>query len=217
MPILRASRAPNLTNAPQQYVAEHLNQLYRELRTYFNTIDNGFSALYGPLGGSYLTFSYGAFYDTTDQTAADTTSANVITINSTSMSEGITIEDGQKITFAEAGVYDIQFSIQLLNESNATQDVDVWFRQNGTDIPTSSSRFGVGPRQSEGDYTHGIASLNFYINVAAADYVELVWWTSSTDVRLETYAGLTSPTRPDIPSVTITATRVSDVTSDVYG
>jgi hypothetical protein len=217
MPILRASRAPNLTNAPQQYIAEHLNQLYRELRTYFNTLDNGLSALYGPLGGSYLTFSYGAFYDTTEQTASSITTAYVIRINSTSMSEGITIEDGQKITFAEAGVYDIQFSIQLINESNATQDVDIWFRQNGTDIPDSNSRFGIGPRQSEGDFTHVIASLNFYANVAATDYIELVWWTSSTEVKLETYSGLTSPTRPDIPSVIITATRVSDVTSDIYG
>jgi hypothetical protein len=49
MSILRAFRAPNLINAPQQYETRHHDQVYRELRVYFNTVDNGFSNLFGPI------------------------------------------------------------------------------------------------------------------------------------------------------------------------
>lgn len=98
MPILRTSKAPNLINAPQEYLARYHDQLNRELRVYFNTIDNGLSNLFGPRGGDYLTFSYGSFYDDTDQTDGDTTRAYFIRLNTTDLSQGVTIEN-RSITF----------------------------------------------------------------------------------------------------------------------
>jgi hypothetical protein len=113
MAVLRATKAPNLINAPQQYLAQHHDQTYRELRLYFNTLDNALQALFGPRGGDYLTFSYGSFYDTTDQTAVSTTVAYAITLNTTDISQGVSIASSSQLTFAEAGVYNIQFSVQL--------------------------------------------------------------------------------------------------------
>lgn len=98
MPILRTSKAPNLINAPQQYEARHHDQIYRELRVYFNAIDNGLSNLFGPRGGDYLTFSYGAFSDDSDQTDGDTTRAYFVRLNTTDLSQGVTIEN-RSITF----------------------------------------------------------------------------------------------------------------------
>lgn len=216
MPILRASRAPNLTNAPQQYIAEHLNQLYRELRTYFNTLDNGLSALYGPLGGSYLTFCYGSFYDTTDQTASSTTTAYAVTFNSTSMSKGVTIEDGQKITFADAGVYNIQFSIQFVNANANVQDVSIWIRQNGTDVPDSNGDSSIPAKHGSVDGSL-IVAWNYFVTAAAGDYFELMWSTNNLDVSIQHIGAQSNPTRPVTPSVILTAARVSDVTSDIYG
>jgi hypothetical protein len=91
MAILRAARAPNLTNAPQQYSAEHLNQLYRELRTYFNTLDNGLSAIFGPYGADYLTCSYGAFSSTQDQADGSTTTAYPISYDTTDFSQNVSL------------------------------------------------------------------------------------------------------------------------------
>ena len=216
MPILRGTKAPNLINAPQEYLARHHDQIYRELRVYFNALDNATSALFGPRGGDYLTFSYGSFYDTTDQTAASTTTAYAITLNTTDISQGVSIVSSSRITFEDAGIYNIQFSIQLTNDSNAPQDIDIWFRKNGVDIANSNSRFGLAQRKGVGDPYHIIGALNFLATVQAADYIQLMWCTSSVDARIEYYVAGTSPTRPAIPSVILTATRVSDVVPPIY-
>lgn len=98
MPILRTSRAPNLINAPQQYEARYQDQLNRELRVYFNTIDNNLGTLFGPFGGDYLLFTYGSFSDTTDQTDGDVTRAYYIRYNTTDVASDITIQS-RSITF----------------------------------------------------------------------------------------------------------------------
>lgn len=216
MSILRATKAPNLINAPRVYEAGYYDQTYRELRTYFNTLDNATSALFGALGGDYLTFSYGSFYDTTDQTAVSTTVAYAITLNTTDISQGVSIASSSQLTFADAGVYNIQFSIQLSSLSTAPQDIDIWFRKNGTDIANSNSRFGLAARKGVGDPYHIVAALNFLVTVQALDYIQLMWNTTSVDARIEHYVAGTSPTRPAVPSVILTATRVSDVVSSIY-
>ena len=216
MPVLLAPKAPNLINAPQAYEARYHDQYSREMRVYFNALDNALQAVFGPKGGDYLTFSYGSFYDTTDQTAVSTTVAYAITLNTTDISQGVSIASSSQLTFADAGVYNIQFSIQLSSLSTAPQDIDIWFRKNGTDIANSNSRFGLAARKGVGDPYHIVAALNFLVTVQALDYIQLMWNTTSVDAQIEHYVAGTSPTRPAVPSVILTATRVSDVVSDIY-
>lgn len=216
MPVLLAPKAPNLINAPQAYEARYHDQYSREMRVYFNALDNALQTVFGPKGGDYLTNSYGSFYDTTDQTAVSITDAYTITLNTTDVSQGVSLASSSQLTFADAGVYNIQFSIQLSNDTNAPQDIDIWFRKNGADIANSNSRYGLAARKSVGNPYHTIATLNFLVTVQAADYIQLMWCTTSVDARIEYYAAGTSPTRPAAPSVILTATRVSDVVSDIY-
>lgn len=159
---------------------------------------------------------YGAFQDTTDQTAASTTAAYAVTLNTTDFSKGISVVSNSQITFETGGIYNIQFSIQFANDDTQIQDVDVWFRKNGTDIAGSNSKFSV-PNSHGGTDGHLIASLNFYVQVAANDYVQIMWATSSTLVTIEHLAAQTSPTRPATPSAIVTANKVDESsTSDVY-
>lgn len=159
---------------------------------------------------------YGAFQDTTDQVAANTTTAYAITYNTTDFSKGVSVVSNSQITFETGGVYDIQFSIQFANDDTQIQDVDVWFRKNGTDIAGSNSKFSV-PNSHGGVDGHLIAALNFYVQVAANDYVQIMWATSSTLVTIEHLAVQTTPTRPATPSVIVTANKVDESsTSDVY-
>lgn len=159
---------------------------------------------------------YGAFQDTTDQTAASTTAAYAVTLNTTDFSKGISVVSNSQITFETGGIYNIQFSLQFANEDTQIQDVDVWFRKNGTDIAGSNSKFSV-PNSHGGTDGHLIAALNFYVQVAANDYVQIMWATSSTLVTIEHLAAQTSPTRPSTPSVIVTANKVDESsTSDVY-
>jgi hypothetical protein len=200
---------PNLPYAPNAYDQIYIETLNNVLRLYFNRLENVTRNILGPQGGSFINLPYGAFYDTTDQTAASTTTAYAITLNSTTLSNGVSVENSSQITFAYEGVYNIQFSIQLANDTNATQDIDIWFRKNGVDISYSNSRFGLAQRKSAGDPYHVIGSLNYVDSFLENDYVQLYWKTSSTSAYIESYTALSSPTRPAIPSVILTATFVS--------
>ena len=209
MRYLDSPQPPNLPYAPQEWNPTYQEQLNNVLRLYFNRLSNVTKNLLGPEGGQFINMPFGSFYDTTDQTAASTTTAYAVTLNTTALSNNVSLVDSTKITFATDGVYNIQFSIQLSNDDNATQDIDIWFRKNGVDIDNSNSRFGLAPRKSAGDPYHVIASLNFVDSFVADDYVELYWRTSSTNAYIEYYSAPSTPTRPAIPSVILTATFVS--------
>jgi hypothetical protein len=147
---------------------------------------------------------YGAFQDSTDQTAANTTTAYPITFNTTDYTNGITLSNSSRLNVKNAGLYNIQFSIQLKNTTNDSHDVDIWFRKNGTNIDNSNSRFHPTARKSSGDPSHIIAALNFFVDMAANDYIEIMWRTADVGVSIEHYGTSTSPTRPAVPSVIAT-------------
>jgi hypothetical protein len=211
MRYLESPQPPNLPYAPQEWNPQYQEQLNNVLRLYFNRLSNVTKNLLGPDGGQFINIPFGSFYDTTDQTAVSTTASYPISINTTSLSNEVSIENNSQITFATEGVYNIQFSIQLSNNDNATQDIDIWFVKNGVDIANSNSRFGLAPRKSAGDPYHVIGTVNFIESFLANDYVELYWRTSSTNAYIEYYSAPSSPTRPAIPSVILTATFVSSI------
>lgn len=287
MPILRATKAPNLINAPQEYLARHHDQIYRELRVYFNALDNATSALFRPRGGDYLTFSYGSFYDTTDQTDGDTTREYFIRLNTTDLSQGVTVENRSitftgdiaattltvtvaptegsiyigmpitgtgvtagttitafgtgkgltgtytvstsqtvasttitgtmptKITVVNAGIYNLQFSIQFVNANANVKDASVWLRKNGVDIPASNGDSSIPAKHGSTD-GQLIVAWNYFLIAAAGDFFELMWSTDSSDISIQYIAAQTSPTRPVTPSVILTVARVSDVVPPIY-
>jgi hypothetical protein len=160
---------------------------------------------------------YGAFQDTTDQTAANTTTAYAITLNTTDYSNGIYVSNSSRINVRNYGIYNLQFSIQFKNTTNDAQDVDIWFRKNGTNIADSNSRFSLTARRSAGDPSHLIAALNFFLELQANDYVEVMWRVTDTGVSIEHFGTSTSPTRPAVPSAIVTMTYVApSATYNVY-
>lgn len=159
---------------------------------------------------------YGAFQDSTDQVAASTTAAYAVTYDTTDYSNGITLSNSSRLNVTNPGVYNIQFSVQFANGDTQIQDVDVWFRKNGTDVAGSNSKFSV-PNSHGGTDGHLIAALNFFIELAANDYIQIMWATSSTLVTIEHLPAQTTPTRPATPSVIATMTYVSMASiSNVY-
>jgi hypothetical protein len=51
--------------------------------------------------------------------------------------------------------------------------------------------------------------MNFYVDLAANDYIQLMWRASDVGVVIEHYVAGTSPTRPATPSVIATVNLVS--------
>ena len=210
---LETPAPPDLPSPGQVYDERLTAQTHRGLLVYFRKLTNILSTVLGPRGGKYLNLPYGAFQDSTDQAAANTTTAYAITFDTTDYSNGITLSNSSRLNVSQAGIYNVQFSIQFKNTTNDSQDSDVWFRKNGTDIDKSNTRFGMVARKSSGDPSHSVAAMNFVISLAENDYIQLMWRPSDVGVSIEHYAAGTSPTRPAIPSVIATVSFVSNLSA----
>ena len=210
---LETPAPPDLPSPGQTYDERLTAQTHRGLLVYFRKLTNILATVLGPRGGKYLNLPYGAFQDSTDQTAANTTTAYAITFDTTDYSNGITLSNSSRLNVSQAGIYNVQFSIQFKNTTNDSQDSDVWFRKNGTDIAKSNSRFGLAPRKSAGDPSHIIAALNYFVDLAENDYLQLMWRPSDVGVSIEQYPAGTSPTRPAVPSVIATVSFVSNLSA----
>lgn len=119
----------------------------------------------------------------------------------------ITGTTSSKITITNAGVYNIQFSAQFANTDSTDHDVDIWFKKNDVSIANSNSQFTI-PSKHGGTDGHLIAALNFFIDVAAGDYIEIVWHTDNSSVYIQEIPAQTSPIRPETPSVIVTVNSV---------
>jgi hypothetical protein len=139
--------------------------------------------------------------------AASTTVAYPITLNNTDPdSNGVSIVSNSRITFANSGVYNIEFSVQADRVSGSgTDTIDIWFRKNGANLPESN---GVITVSGGAAAAKTIAAWNFMLELVANDYVELIWRTSDTRLELIHEPAGTSPTRPAVPSVIVTAHQV---------
>lgn len=201
---------PDVGSAPAVYNKTYHDQSNGVMRTFFLRLVNAVASLFGPRGGKYLNTPFGAFQDSTNQTAANTTTAYAITYDTTDFSNGVTLSNSSRLNVSQDGIYNIQFSIQFKNTSNDGHDMDVWFRKNGTNIDKSNSRFHIPARKSSGDPSHLIAALNFFVDLSATDYVEIMWLPSNTAVSIEFFGTSSSPTRPAVPSVITTLSFVSN-------
>jgi len=209
---LRPSQQPRLPAAPVDYDRTYIDSLTGILRQYFNEVDNLTQVLLTNTGGRFLRTVCGSFYDTTTQTATANT-ATLMTINSTDTpnTNEVSIVDGSKITATYPGTYNLQFSVQIQNTDNAIQDVSIWLRQNGTDLVGSTGLISIPARKSAsaGEEGHGIFGWNYFVTMAASDYIQLYWSTTNAAVTIKAYAASTGPVRPSTSSVVATMSFVS--------
>jgi hypothetical protein len=210
---LQTPAVPDLPNPQDRYDRLTVAQTNGALRTFFLKLTNALQSIASPRGGRFINMPYGAFQDSTDQTAANTTTAYAITFDTTDFNNGVTLSNSSRLNVSQSGIYNIQFSVQLVNTTNASVDVDIWFRKNGTNIDKSNSRFGLAPRKSAGDPFHLIGAMNFFVSLDTNDYIELMWRTSDVGAYIEHYAASSTPTRPSIPSVIVTVTFVSNLSA----
>jgi len=201
--------APRLPAAPTQYNAEFIEQYSNILRLYFNQLDNLTGVVLGEAGGRFIRFPYGAFSSDQDQTTTANT-ATLMTLNTTDFSNQVSISSS-KIAVVNAGIYNLQFSTQFQNTDNQIQDISIWLRQNGTDIPGSTGFVSIPARKSAsaGEEAHEIVGWNYYLEMQASDYVEIWWSTTNASVTIQHYPTSTSPVRPTTQSVVATLSFVS--------
>ena len=194
--------APNLPLAPVQYTPQYIDQLNNVLRLYFNRVDAILAQL------RTLSVPYGAFSSDQDQTATANT-ATLMTLNTTDFANDVSISSS-KITVATAGIYNLQFSTQFQNTDTAFQDVYIWLRQNGVDISGSTGFVSI-PNRHAGTDGHSIVGWNYFLTMAANDYVEIYWSVPNVAVTIQHLAASGTPTKPSTQSVVATMSYVSSL------
>lgn len=146
---------------------------------------------------------YLSAYSTQDQTNGGATVANQMTYNVTDVANGVSIVSNSRITIANAGVYNIQFSAQLNKGDSGDDTVQIWLCKNGTPIANSNTETTL-----TGNNGKHVAAWNWFVNAAAGDYFEICWHSTDTAVFIDYQAAATTPTRPAIPSVIVTVNKV---------
>jgi hypothetical protein len=205
---------PRLPAAPAQYDPQFIEQYSNVLRLYFSQLDNLTGVVLGEAGGRFIRFPYGAFSSNQDQTTTANT-ATLMTLNTTDFSNDVSVSSS-KISVANAGIYNLQFSAQFQNTDNQIQDISIWLKQgNGsgasTAITGSTGFVSIPARKSAsaGEEAHEIIGWNYYLQMAADDYVEIWWSTTNAAVTIQYYAASTGPVRPATQSVVATLSFVS--------
>ena len=165
--------------------------------------------------GIYLSTPYAQLWSDQNQTAASTASAYTVTLNHNDFPDGIVVTSGSRIKFSTPGIYNLTYSIQFSSNSNTTENVNLWLRYNGVDVANSNSQFSLPARKSAGVLSALIAVTPIMVDVLAAnDYVELAWQTSSTSVQIA-YIGAVAanpgvtPAIPATPSAFVNIAFVS--------
>jgi hypothetical protein len=147
---------------------------------------------------------YGSFYDTTNQNNQNSGLAYAMKLNTTDSANGVQIVDGTKVKVTNAGVYNIQFSAQLINTTLDATTIDIWLAKNGQAVENSNTTVTIDKKQ-----TRYVAAWNFMISLNANDYIELMWFSSQANAQIHYVGPQSNPDRPAVPSLILTINQVS--------
>lgn len=144
--------------------------------------------------------AYLSAYSAIDQNGS-TSAATAAIMGTTTISSGVTVANNgsgnpTRVTVAAAGTYAVMPSVQIANSGGSDYDVTFWFRKNGTDIANSATIITV-PKSADGGAA--FFQIVFYEQLAAGDYVEMMWLPENTAVTLDyVAAGAIAPAAPSI-------------------
>jgi len=143
---------------------------------------------------------YGAFQSNVTQTAAAINTAYGMALGTTDLSFGVRVGTPTSRIYVDTeGVYNIQFSAQLLKTSGGVGLVYIWLRINGVDLPASAGKIRI-----QGNNGESVAAWNYVVQLGLEDYFEIMWSTDNIDCQI--HASAATPPAPSIPSLILTVT-----------
>jgi hypothetical protein len=163
----------------------------------------------GAYGSSKASHTAGVYVAEAQPVPSSTTEL-AVSLTATDTANGIDLDptDITKVVAAVAGYYNIQFSAQLLTFDSSIDNVTLWFRQNGVDVPYSAGIVSI-PAIHGGKPGAAIVSWNLVMALNAGDYFQLIMASESGNTVAATYPPGTAPAHPASPSIILTATFVS--------
>lgn len=192
---LQRIAAPNLPLAQTEYSRQYQDQLNNVFRLYFNLLDSSVNNVIGVNGGQYIECPNGLFFSTTDQPIVAANVGQPIDFPIEYLNNAVRVNSGtdSRVYVDIAGVYNFQFSGQLLSGSASAKQVYIWIARNGTNIGYSTHQYTVS-----GSGTHLNISWNFDIDLDEGEYIEMQWASDDTNMKLE--AAAATSVHPGMPS-----------------
>jgi hypothetical protein len=157
--------------------------------------------------GSYVQKGYLSCFSTSSISLDSANNEQVIDFTSIWVENSISLVDNNKITFAEPGIYKLEFLTTIENDTANEQDSWFWIKLNGTNFPNSATKVTVRKRKTNGQHTHQLVSISILgVAQTAGDYVQVYWTGEDTALGMpyEVAAG----DHPAAPSVTLNVIRV---------
>jgi hypothetical protein len=149
---------------------------------------------------------YGFFSSNRDQQYSSNVNSVLSLDASADFNTGVSLASSTQITFAAAGVYEINAAIQFSNTDSSDHDVTIWFRRDGTDIVGSASKVTV-PKAADGGAA--VLSISGIESFSISSYIQCVAnFESSLVIANYDAAVVGPPAIPSTPSVRISAKRV---------
>jgi hypothetical protein len=147
---------------------------------------------------------YGVFSSDADQTAAVVETAYAVEFTDTDASSGVALDvtDGSLVVCSRAGLYNFQFSAQLVKSNSSVGYAWIWPRINGTDVANSATKMSI-----QGSNSEVVPAWNFVLPMAAGDEFQLMYAFSATAISLEALPA--TAFCPAIPSVILSVTQIN--------
>jgi hypothetical protein len=146
-------------------------------------------------------FNYGAFYSTVTQSGSANVSQSM-SYDNTDYAAGVSIVNGSQITLENVGVYNLQFSAQLVDTDTGDSTIRIWLKKNGQNVPNSATKIFL---QKDKEV---VAAWNWIVPATSPnDYYVIAWQTTDNDAHIlyEPASG----NYPAIPSIILTVTQVA--------
>ena len=193
-----------------QFLAPGFLLIENELVSYTGKTSTTFTGITrGVCGTTNVAHTAGVAITEAIGTASPTTSiALPFTATDASYGMELSIANPTRVVCTTAGVYNFMFSAQLLNFTTSEDNITLWWRKDGTDIPYSA---GVVQVNSKHGSSPGavIATWNILVDMSVGSYVELLFASDTGNSVCATFPAGTAPVHPVSPSVILTATFVS--------
>lgn len=132
-------------------------------------------------------YQYGEFAKASDQSVSAANTPTTIQLDTSSNTSGVDLSGNTGIRASKAGVYNIVATLAFATTSGGNNPVDFWLRKNGVDVPGSVIQSQI-PNNQRTNLVCGTTQL-----LNAGDYLEGVFASSDSNMRLDYQPAVTSP------------------------
>ena len=202
--LVQKVQVPALPIPKASPLKQYLDDLNNILRLFFNLLANAVNNVFGELGGRFIDVPNALYFSTVDQPIAVVDTAQVVTFNQTYLESGFSINGGSnsQITATYGGVYNFQFTTQIVSGSASSKTIYLWISRSGTDLGYTAKDVVL---QGSSDVNE--ATWNFNLDLAAGEYVEMKW--SSDDIDASLNAETPASPHPGVASAVVTINFIS--------